>query len=47
VLAGNHMRCVQFINNNIAPVIHGVMAHPFKPDFQYIFQLTGTFEPPL
>ncbi|CAO3619529.1 unnamed protein product [Mucor fragilis] len=47
VLAGNHMRCLQFINNNIAPVIHGCMAHPFKPEFQYIFQLAGTFEPPV
>ncbi|OBZ90228.1 Rho1 guanine nucleotide exchange factor 1 [Choanephora cucurbitarum] len=47
VLAGSHMRCLQFINHNIAPVIHGCMAHPFKPDYQYIFQLVGTFEPPL
>ncbi|CEP17756.1 hypothetical protein [Parasitella parasitica] len=47
VLAGNHMRCLQFINSAIAPIIHGCMAHPFKPEFQYIFQLTGTFEPPL
>ncbi|CAO3632920.1 unnamed protein product [Mucor hiemalis] len=47
VLAGSHMRCLQFINQSIAPVIHGCMAHPFKPDFQYVFQLVGTFEPPL
>lgn len=47
MLAGTHMRCLQFINHTIAPVIHGCMAHPFKPDFQYVFQLMGTFEPPL
>ncbi|KAI9478457.1 MAG: CNH domain-containing protein [Benjaminiella poitrasii] len=47
ILAGNYMRCLQFVQHSIAPVIHGCMAHPFKPDFQYIFQLTGTFEPPL
>ncbi|KAG1380030.1 hypothetical protein G6F61_004423 [Rhizopus arrhizus] len=47
VLAGIHMRCLQFMSQTIAPVIHGCMAHPFKPDFQYVFQLVGTFEPPL
>ncbi|KAG2192246.1 hypothetical protein INT47_010047 [Mucor saturninus] len=47
VLAGTHMRCLQFIHQTFAPVIHGCMAHPFKPDFQYVFQLMGTFEPPL
>ncbi|KAG1456664.1 hypothetical protein G6F46_000111 [Rhizopus delemar] len=44
VLAGIHMRCLQFINYAIDPVIHGCMAHPFKPDFQYVFQLVNTFE---
>ncbi|GAA5808893.1 hypothetical protein MFLAVUS_002292 [Mucor flavus] len=47
ILAGTHMRCLQFINQTLAPVIHGCMAHPFKADFQYVFQLMGTFEPPL
>ncbi|RCI06133.1 hypothetical protein CU098_012465 [Rhizopus stolonifer] len=47
ILAGTHMRCLRFTNQTIAPVIHGCMAHPFKPDFQFVFQLVGTFEPPL
>ncbi|KAI7903065.1 CNH domain-containing protein [Cokeromyces recurvatus] len=47
ILAGTNIRCLQFIQHSIAPVIHGSMGHPFKPDFQYIFQLAGLFEPPL
>ncbi|KAG0170066.1 RHO1 GDP-GTP exchange protein 2 [Apophysomyces sp. BC1034] len=47
ILAGEHMRCLQFRNDTFAPVIHGCMAHPFKPDFQYVFQLIANFEPPL
>ncbi|KAI8973328.1 CNH domain-containing protein [Mycotypha africana] len=49
VLAGTHMRCLQFIHNQqpqqqyLPPIIHGCMAHPFKPDYQYIFQLAGDF----
>ncbi|KAI9270866.1 CNH domain-containing protein [Sporodiniella umbellata] len=44
VLAGIHMRCLQFITHQASPVIHGCMAHPFKPDFQYVFSLVGKFE---
>ncbi|KAI9281061.1 CNH domain-containing protein [Sporodiniella umbellata] len=47
ILAGTHMRCLRFTSQTIAPVIHGCMSHPFKPEFQYVFQLVGTFEPPL
>ncbi|KAI8377728.1 CNH domain-containing protein [Radiomyces spectabilis] len=47
VLAGVHMRCLQFTNSAFAPVIHGCMAHPFKPEYQYVFQLIANFEPPV
>ncbi|KAI8342611.1 CNH domain-containing protein [Chlamydoabsidia padenii] len=46
ILAGVHMRCLQFTNGTFYPVIHGCMAHPFKPDYQYVFQLMANFEPP-
>ncbi|KAI8150181.1 hypothetical protein BJV82DRAFT_707923 [Fennellomyces sp. T-0311] len=49
ILAGEHMRCLQFTNSSapglFAPIIHGCMAHPFKPEFQYVFQLVSTFQP--
>ncbi|KAI7872411.1 CNH domain-containing protein [Spinellus fusiger] len=45
ILAGEHMRCLQFSNGTFTPIIHGCMAHPFKPDYQYIFQLQANFEP--
>ncbi|KAI9270472.1 CNH domain-containing protein [Phascolomyces articulosus] len=50
ILAGDHMRCLQFTSSItspglFAPIIHGCMAHPFKPDFQYVFQLASTFQP--
>lgn len=44
VLAGIHMRCLQFTTHPTSPVIHGCMAHPFKPDFQFVFTLVGTFK---
>lgn len=48
VLAGENMRCLQYKQNAITPpIIHGTMTHPFKPEFQYVFHLVGTFEPPL
>ncbi|SAM00354.1 hypothetical protein [Absidia glauca] len=46
ILAGVHMRCLQFTNDTFSPVIHGCMAHPFKPEYQYVFQLMAKFEPP-
>ncbi|KAI8339872.1 CNH domain-containing protein [Chlamydoabsidia padenii] len=46
ILAGVHMRCLQFTNDAFSPVIHGCMAHPFKPEYQYVFQLMAKFEPP-
>ncbi|KAI7848144.1 CNH domain-containing protein [Circinella umbellata] len=50
ILAGHHMRCLQFTSSIaspglFAPIIHGCMAHPFKPDFQYVFQVASTFQP--
>ncbi|KAI8985074.1 CNH domain-containing protein [Pilobolus umbonatus] len=47
VLAGENMRCLQFMQTALAPVIHGCMAQPGKPDYQSVFQLMGTFEPPI
>ncbi|KAF7720621.1 RHO1 GDP-GTP exchange protein 2 [Apophysomyces ossiformis] len=47
IFAGEHMRCLQFRNDTFATVIHGCMAHPFKPDLQFVFQLIANFEPPL
>ncbi|ORZ06022.1 CNH domain-domain-containing protein [Absidia repens] len=46
ILAGVHMRCLQFTNDTFSPVIHGCMIHPFKPEYQYVFQLMANFEPP-
>ncbi|KAI9300993.1 CNH domain-containing protein [Cunninghamella echinulata] len=46
-LPGVHMRCLQFTNDAFHPIIHGCMAHPFKPEYQYVFQLTANFEPPI
>ncbi|KAI8070978.1 hypothetical protein BC940DRAFT_325456 [Gongronella butleri] len=45
IIAGVQMRCLQFTNDTFAPVVHGCMTHPFKPDFQYVFQLMANFEP--
>lgn len=47
ILAGEHMRCLQFTTQSgmLAPVIHGCMGHPFKPGYQYVFQLAATFQP--
>ncbi|CAO3623280.1 unnamed protein product [Cunninghamella blakesleeana] len=47
ILPGVHMRCLQFTNDAFHPIIHGCMAHPFKHEYQYVFQLTANFEPPL
>ncbi|KAL0094792.1 CNH domain-containing protein [Phycomyces blakesleeanus] len=46
-LAGEHMRCLQFSSDALTPIIHGCMVHPFKPDYQYIFQLQAKFAPTL
>ncbi|KAI9317115.1 hypothetical protein BX666DRAFT_1857732 [Dichotomocladium elegans] len=47
ILAGDHMRMLQFTTSAgmPTPLIHGCMSHPFKSGYQYVFQLTATFEP--
>lgn len=47
IMAGEHMRCLQFstlpaAGGGPAPIIHGCMAHPFKPEYQYVFELVNT-----
>ncbi|KAI9023020.1 CNH domain-containing protein [Phycomyces nitens] len=43
VIAGENMGCLQYKKPSYSkqPLVHGVMQHPFKTDFQTVFQLTS------
>ncbi|KAJ2965113.1 hypothetical protein NQZ79_g158 [Umbelopsis isabellina] len=39
VIQGSYNRCLHYNEWSPIPAIHGCMAHPFKPDYQTVFQL--------
>ncbi|KAI9288028.1 CNH domain-containing protein [Umbelopsis sp. AD052] len=39
IIQGSYTRCLHYSESSASPAIHGCMAHPFKPDYQTVFQL--------